>query len=591
MEGKNRNSILKEQKFLDLMLYYCYKYKKRFITLLLVTIFQSLLMITFSIAFGILVNEIVYHQDINSFLWEALLIGIIVIIYIFFEFVNTAAFWNTQLRFVLDLRMAIMKQVFHAKSDFLSNMHAADVVRSVNLDTPEFMNIITDNIFEPINALVSCVIVFCILYYMNPIIAIFVLLTIPIMFLISRRQGKLTKALSDDLRCKEGLLNSWVYQIVAGLDDIRINNGKKGSSIYFKEKNEQIYSLKKNIEIRKFAVEKLNSFISILSTSVLFLLGVVLNRKGHISLGDFVTCISLMNYLAGKVIQLNNFYVLLQARKASLGRVYKYMTMQGEQDEIRNQELAIDNLEIRFNEVSFKYENRYILKNVNFSINTGERIAIVGRNGSGKSTILKLIDSFYTPCQGKVFISDQDISLCTYQTIRKNIALMQQEIVIFTDTIRNNLCLNKRIEENKLWSVCNKVGLSEFIKSLPLGLETIIGTNGFDMSGGQKQRLYIARTLLKEAPILLLDEAFSALDNEIEEVIEKEIFKNDKYKIIVVISHNQKTIEKADKVIFIENSSIIGVETHNSLLESNELYQRLFEEEYRSYGETNLSSQ
>lgn len=387
---ENRDDLLKNIEFYKLIYKYIKRYKKRFISLFLVTLFQMLLTVILSLYWGVIIDEIVYQQDKNIFLWLMFFVGCLISIYVFFEFINTAAFWNTQLRFVLDLRMAVMKKVYDAKAKFFDKMSYGDIVYCVNLDTPEFMNVITDNIFELFSTILACVVIFVIFLITNPKINVFIISATVIMCMVSIKLGKISRELSYKVRNKNGQLNSLVYSLISGLDDIRTNQGEKGSFSFFSKSNKEVLDLNKKIKLNQVVIEKINGLVSNLVVVCLFVLGGYLANISQITVGVFVTSMTLINYITGKLVALYNFYVLLQERKSSLDRVYSIMKMKTEEDEVREQELKICQGRIEINNLYFNYEQAFSLKNINMIIDGGEKIGIVGKNGSGKTTLFNL---------------------------------------------------------------------------------------------------------------------------------------------------------------------------------------------------------
>lgn len=575
-----KDDILKNTQFYKVIFKYIIPYKKRFISLFLVTLFQTILTVVISLYWGVIIDEIVYHQDKEVFLWLIFFIIGLILIYAFFEFVSTAAFWNTQLRFVLDLRMAVMRKVYDAKAEFFNKKNFGDIVYCVNLDTPEFMNVITDNIFELFSTILACLVVFVILLFVNPIINIFILFATVIMSLVSIKLGKISRELTYRMRDENGKLNSLIFSIIRGLNDIRTNQGEKGAFFYFSKSNEEVYNLNKKIRLNQFVIEKMNGLISNLVVVCLFIFGGYLSSISQITVGIFVTSMTLITYITSRLVALYNFYIILQGRKSSLERVFNILQMHTEENEIREHELRVCNGKIEISNLYFEFEQEHLfsIKNINCIIEKGEKIGIVGKNGSGKTTLFNLITNIYIPFEGKIFIDGQNLSECTYKSIRESIATVQQEVIIFDDTIRNNLKLNKFYSDSEIWKACDMACIDHWIQTLPNGLDTVIGKNGYDLSMGQKQRIAIARALLKKPKILLLDEASSALDRNAEKEVENEIINNSGNTTLLVISHNFNTIKKMDRIMVFDNGRMIAFDTHNNLIMHCQYYKKLFRE-------------
>jgi len=234
---------------------------------------------------------------------------------------------------------------------------------------------------------------------------------------------------------------------------------------------------------------------------------------------------------------------------------------------------------IKFDEVSFSYPNteEQAVKNINISVEGGTTAALVGHSGAGKSTIINLLPRFYDPKRGKVYIDGQNISLITLSSLRKNISMVSQDIILFDDTVRANIAYaNMNASEKQIKEACDLAAAGEFIENLPQKFETIIGENGVRLSGGEKQRISIARAFLKNSPIILLDEATSSLDAESEEKVQNAIMNLTKNRTTLVIAHRLSTIIRADKIILVNRGEIADFGTHNELLKSSMIYKNLY---------------
>ena len=241
--------------------------------------------------------------------------------------------------------------------------------------------------------------------------------------------------------------------------------------------------------------------------------------------------------------------------------------------------LKIDKANIEFKNTSFSYPktNEAAIKNVNFLLNGGSTAAVVGHSGAGKSTIMNLIPRFYDPSEGKIYIDGQNITEITLSSLRQNISLVSQDIILFDDTIRANIAYaNLAASNEEIKKACDFAAATDFIEKLPQSYETLIGENGIRLSGGQKQRISIARAILKDAPIILLDEATSSLDSESEEKVQNAIMNLTKNKTTLVIAHRLSTIIRAEKIIVLKEGKIVETGTHTELLNNSKIYKNLY---------------
>ncbi len=246
--------------------------------------------------------------------------------------------------------------------------------------------------------------------------------------------------------------------------------------------------------------------------------------------------------------------------------------------------LKIENCNIEFNNVGFKYQSteKRAIKNINLKVSGGSMTAFVGHSGAGKSTIINLLPRFYNPQQGNIKVDSQDITKVSLSSLRKNISLVSQDIILFDDTVKNNISYaNSNASQTEILEACKFAAANEFIDKLPMKYETMIGENGVRLSGGQKQRISIARAILKKSSIILLDEATSSLDADSEEIVQNAIINLTKNKTTLVIAHRLSTIHKADKIFVLKNGEIINSGDHNYLIDKCKEYKSLYEKQLK----------
>ena len=244
----------------------------------------------------------------------------------------------------------------------------------------------------------------------------------------------------------------------------------------------------------------------------------------------------------------------------------------------------MNNSNIRFNHVGFKYNstNERAIHNINFEVKGNTMTAFVGHSGAGKSTIINLLPRFYEPQEGSIEIDNQNIKNVSLKSLRANLSMVSQDVILFDDTIKNNIAYAKddaNIED--IIKACKFAAADEFIKKLPKGYDTMIGENGIRLSGGQKQRISIARAVLKESPIILLDEATSSLDAESEEKVQNAINNLTKNKTTLVIAHRLSTIHNADKIFVMRSGKIVNSGNHEYLIEECEEYKSLYKKQIK----------
>ena len=278
---------------------------------------------------------------------------------------------------------------------------------------------------------------------------------------------------------------------------------------------------------------------------------------------------------------MSNVNIKIQAGAASAERIFTLLDTEPQIIEIQNPiNLGEFKDSLEFKDVCFEYQkgDDQVLDNVSFKINKGEVVALVGPSGSGKSTIADLIPRFYDALSGEITIDGNDLKNVSLSSLRNNMGIVTQEVILFNDTIKNNISYAQFEKTDDLIKDAAKAANAlEFIENTPEGFETIVGERGVKLSGGQKQRIAIARALLKNPSILILDEATSALDTESEKKVQAAIESLMKDRTALVIAHRLSTVQKADKIIVIDSGRVAEIGTHETLFEKNGIYRRLYD--------------
>lgn len=314
---------------------------------------------------------------------------------------------------------------------------------------------------------------------------------------------------------------------------------------------------------------------------ILFLINVLVfynTFMGRLTIGEMVLILQLFNQARVPLFAMSFILTQIQNAEAGSKEYFEIMSLKSTENfSDTKRAKKIDNPTIELKNVSFKYEeSENVLDNVSFKINRGEKIALVGHSGAGKSTIINLILKLYEPTYGEIYIKDKKYSGLTHNQVRANIALVFQENELFSSTVRENVMYGKRnATEEEIIRALKMANAYEFVKKLPKGIDSEIGERGVKLSGGQKQRIQIARAILKNAPILILDEATSSLDAKSENEVQKALENLMKGKLVIIIAHRFSTIQNVDKVVVIDNGTIVNYGTPQELSKQKGIYSEL----------------
>ena len=418
------------------------------------------------------------------------------------------------------------------------------------------------------------------MFYQNWNLALFALIMMPLAVIVAKSLGKrINKAVTESAKI-EGSLTSYLSEVIKGTRMIKI----------YQQENFEFDRSTKKIDERTNIQIKIGSILIRATPIMEILTGIMIGgfvyysgfmiANGQMQINNFFSFLTAMMLAYQPIRSLATINMLFNSGAVGADRVFNVLDAEPSIREISSaSNLNIKKGTIKFEEVNFSYANtkKEAIKNINISIEGSTTVALVGHSGAGKSTIVNLLPRFYDPQKGAVYIDEQNISSVTLSSLRKNISMVSQDIVLFDDTVRANVAYaNMSASEKQIKEACDLAAAGEFIENLPQKFETIIGENGVRLSGGEKQRISIARAFLKNSPIILLDEATSSLDAESEEKVQNAIMNLTKNRTTLVIAHRLSTIIRADKIILVNRGEIADFGTHNELLKSSMIYKNLY---------------
>ena len=565
-----------------LILYYAKPHKWMFFLL-----FNCIIITTFSGAiypyiFGRLVDEVFYSKNMSVFLNIVLIYGLVYFFNQLMHFILNMAWAQLMTKFLFDIRSAIFNKVLSSKGKQLSNLYSGDVIIRMNNDVTEFMNFIHWNVFYTVGGVLNLFVSFGFIFYLNIWIGIFTLVLTPLIVYVSRTFSKIAKKYYQDIAKQNGLLSSWLFEIINGMQAIRLLNAAKNILFDYIEKNIRIIRLQIKSGIVEIIAERVNSGILLLAQMTLYIISTTFIIKGNLTVGGFTACITYFGTCASVFNSLNNKIVNIAANTVSISRVADILEEPSEQYNLEMPDIAIKKGKIMFSSVRFSYMNGpEVLKGITLTIEPEERISLVGESGAGKTTIANLIYKLYEVDSGSITIDGVNINDFNLHNLRDQIGIVHQDAFLFKNTIRFNLCFsNDSKNDDILWNALKMVHLDDFISALPDGLNTQIGIDGIAFSGGQKQRLAIARIFTKNPKILIFDEATSSLDNEAEEIIISCWDELCRDRTILIIAHRLSTILRSNKVAMLSCGKIVGYADHRNLLETCPEYAELFKLQY-----------
>ena len=483
------------------------------------------------------------------------------------------------------LQKKVARNILLSDIQTLDNRHSGKYISNVMFDTNHVKTLVSNGVLNLMKDSFSVVALVSLMFYQNWKLALFAILMMPLAGGLARSLGKRMGKATSKAGASSGILASFLSEIFKGSKMIRIYQ----KEIQESEKAERVIDdlVEKNIKIGSVQIRAtpiMETLTGVMIAGFIIFSGKLIS-SGEIGVNNFFSFLAAMMLAYQPIRSLATINMIAYQGAAAFKRISEIVDKEIEVKEVPGSpKLVIKNSEIVFKNVEFKYisTDQKAIKKINIKIKGNSMAAFVGHSGAGKSTIINLIPRFYDPQNGTIEIDNQNIKNISLNSLRTKISLVSQDVVLFDDTIKNNISYAKNEATDKeILEACKFAAADEFIKKLPKGINTLIGENGIRLSGGQKQRLSIARAILKQSPIILLDEATSSLDAESEEIVQNAINNLTKNKTTLVIAHRLSTIHNADEIFVMKNGNIINSGKHDFLINSCEEYKSLYKKQLK----------
>ena len=539
-----------------------------------------------------IVNPLI--EKINSIPQRDILYFIVLFIPFMFFFKGLFTFFQTFImniigeRVVRGVRNSLYAKFHELSLDFYTDKRTGELISRITNDVPLIANALSyglkDLVYESMRFTAFMSVALVLAYSISWKLMLYAFVILPVIIYPVTKIGKRIKKFSHKTQEKMADLNSLLTETIQGASIVKLFNREEYELNRFKNINQNYYKFTLKVIKRLILVSPLTEFICV--SGAMVLLWIVVNEviAGKLSPGMLGWFLAVLFSASTPMKKLANVHAINQKALPASERIYSVLEKEPTIKEV-DSPVSISSFSnsIEFDSVYFAYEeDRYVLEDINLEVKQGEVIALVGHSGTGKSTLVSLIPRLYDVQKGKISIDGIDIKELKLHSLRGLISVVSQEMVLFNATVEDNIRYGREgATKEEIIEAAKKAHAFEFIQKLPRGFSTVIGDRGFKLSGGEKQRLSIARAILKNSPILILDEATSHLDSRSEKLIQGAFSHLMKGKTTFVIAHRLSTVQKANRIVVLEDGKIKEIGTHSSLVSENTLYKKLYELQFK----------
>ena len=546
-------------------------------------ILVAILELAFPVAVQWFIDKLLPTNDWGTIVKVGILLLMVYVLSTILNFIVNYLGHKLGINIETDMRQDLFNHLQKQSFRFFDNNKTGQLMSRITndlFDIGEFAHHGPEDAFIAIMTFIGA---FAIMFNVNPTLALVALVAVPFLIWIVTYSNKKMNAAWKEMYGKIGDVNSRIEDSVSGIRVVQSFTNEKFEMERFREQN-GLFRTAKLLGYKVMSGTHSGIYMMTrLLTLVVLVFGAWLSFNGKLTYGELVSFVLYTNVLIKPIDKIS---ALLELYPKGMAGFKRFQEMLNEQPEVQDKEDAIDvdylHGDIKFENVTFSYEgDKVILNDLSFELRAGEMTAFVGPSGAGKTTICSLIPRFYDVTSGSISIDGLDIRDMSKHSLRDQIGIVQQDVFLFTGTIRENIAYGKLgASEEEIREALRKAHLEEFVNNLSDGLETEIGERGLKLSGGQKQRLAIARMFLKNPPILILDEATSALDTETEKIIQESLAELAENRTTLVIAHRLATIKDADRVIVVTPKGIEEDGSYNELVADNGVFARLHQHQY-----------
>jgi len=483
------------------------------------------------------------------------------------------------------LQADMLKSFIEADTEFIESKHTGKYVSNLTFDVTKITNLLTNALLNLFKDSLTLIGLLCVMFYQNWKLSLIAIIMIPLASAAAKKLGKRVEKVTTQAQEQSGFLTTYLIEIFKNHKLIKIFQRENYENLRADKHINELKEKEKKIGIVFVRATPIMEILTGIMIAILIFYSGKLVIKNEIDVNNFFSFLAAMMLAYQPVRSLATLNLAVNQGLSAAKRILPVIDNERKIfDAPDSYDLNLTEGNVEFKNINFKYNSKetQVLNSINIMIKGGKMTSIVGHSGAGKSTVLNLIPRFYDSSSGDIIIDGKSIYKTKISSLRKNISLVSQDTTLFDDTIKNNIAYaNLNANDDEILKVAKLSYADEFINQLPQKYETLIGENGVRLSGGEKQRLSIARAMLKKSKIILLDEATSSLDAETESKIQKAIGMLTKDRTTLVIAHRLSTVLNSDKIYVIDSGKIIDQGKHQELIQNSKIYKNFYEKQIR----------
>lgn len=534
---------------------------------------------------GYTIDNFIETGDMNGLGFICIVLVLMYLVNIFSTYYQNMVMLKIAQRISATMRKDLFTALQKLPLKYFDSNSSGDLMSRLTNDVDNINTTLSQSVTQLFSGIINIIGMFIAMILLSPILTLIGMITIPLTFMTTKTLAKKTQRFFVKQQRELGILNGYIEEMVSGQKVVLLFSEEEKVKLEFSEINERLTKSAIFAQGVSSFMGPINNFINNISYLIISVVGGYLILKGSaITVGIVFSFLLYMRNFTRPINEIMNLFNTIQSALAGAERVFEVIDEEKEND--KDDAIDIDNIEghVELKDVTFSYTNgKEILKNVSLEAKKGEVIAIVGPTGAGKTTIVNLLTKFYNIDSGKILIDGKNIDEITRESLRKMVAMVLQDTYLFSETVSENIRYGRlEASDEEVIEAAKMADAHHFIKQLPQGYDTVLADNSGNLSQGQRQLLAIARAILSNASILILDEATSSIDTRTEVLIQNAMLKLMEGKTTFVIAHRLSTIKNADKILALKDGEIIESGTHDELLAKEGFYANLYNSQFKN---------